>query len=436
MMLDSLRSWAWFLVRRLGYLAVSLVVVSMITFGATRLLGNPAYLLVGTTHTKEMLENTIKELGLDRPVHEQYARHQQAARGDLGTSRYTFNPVTEDIVGGCPRHWSLITYSLLIGAPWAVPAGLLAGRYKTALRPIESGTARAGASVPNLVRPAPYSGFFATLHWPPPPLGCIGAGVAPVVTGWYTIDSLLAGNLQAFWASLKQLAMPALTLAFTTSPSLFQITRNSTESVYGTDYMRTAKAFGLSTATVTRYALKNILVPVLTMLAMTYGYLFGGTVLVEVVFACPVWAVRGRCHEPRRLRADHRRRTAEYDLLYPRLHPGRYNQQRDRSAHTYGNTMSVETVPVLGRPSAYRRLVTAHGARRVNLTVGLLAFIVALGLVAPLLPLKNPINPDPFNSLQPPSAEYWFGTDPTASTCSRARFTPSAPTSRWPLARW
>lgn len=73
--------------------------------------------------------------------------------------------------------------------------------------------------------------------------------------------------------------------------------------------------------------------------------------------------------------------------------------------------MTAESVPVLRRPSAYRRLVTAHGARRVNLTAGLLLLLVALGLVAPLLPLKDPIKPDPFNSLQPPSAEHWFGTD-------------------------
>jgi ABC-type dipeptide/oligopeptide/nickel transport system permease component len=291
-MVGFIRSWGVFILRRLGYLIVSLLGVSIITFGATRLLGNPVYLLVGTTYTKEMVENTTRELGLDRPVYEQYARYMfNLLHGDLGQSRYTFNPVNVDIQRRLPATLELATYSLLLGALWAIPAGCLAGRYRNSLfARIADFIARAGVSVPNF-----WLGLilifllYAVLHLLPPPLGRLSADTAvpPTITGWYTIDSLVAGNLKTFWASLKQLMMPALTLAFTTSPSLFQITRNTTESVYQTDYMRTAKSFGLSVWTIVRYALKNILVPVLTMLAMTYGYLIGGTVLVEVVFAWP-----------------------------------------------------------------------------------------------------------------------------------------------------
>jgi len=291
-MLASARSWGIYLLRRLVYLMVSLLGVSIITFSATRLLGNPVYLLVGTTYTKEMVENMTRELGLDRPVYEQYARYMaNLLRGDLGQSRYTFNPVVVDIQRRLPATLELATYSLLLGALWAIPAGALAGRYRGSLfARLADFIARTGVSVPNF-----WLGLilifllFAAFHLLPPPLGRIAADASPppAITGWYTIDSLLAGNLNTLWASLKQLVMPALTLAFTTSPSLFQITRNTTEAVYSTDYMRTAKAFGLSPWTITRYALKNILVPVLTMLAMTYGYLIGGTVLVEVVFAWP-----------------------------------------------------------------------------------------------------------------------------------------------------
>jgi peptide/nickel transport system permease protein len=74
--------------------------------------------------------------------------------------------------------------------------------------------------------------------------------------------------------------------------------------------------------------------------------------------------------------------------------------------------VTVKSIPTLSRPSPYRRLITAHGALRVNVTLGLLLFLVVLGLIAPLLPLQNPIKPDPFNSLKPPSAAHWFGTDP------------------------
>lgn len=290
--MDSLKGWVWFLARRFTYLGIALFGVSVITFGATRLLGNPVYLLVGTTHTKEMIENTIKELGLDKPIYEQYIRYlAKLARGDLGMSRYTFNPVTVDIQRRLPATLELATYAMLLGALWAIPAGVLAGRFNNSLFARFADTiARAGVSIPNFwLALILILFFFAGLKILPAPLGRIDALVTPPtpITGWYTLDSLLSGNLKAFEASLKQLVLPALTLAFTTSPSLFQITRNSTESVYRTDYIRTAKAFGLAPLTVTRYALKNVLVPVLTMTAMTYGYLISGTVLVEVVFAWP-----------------------------------------------------------------------------------------------------------------------------------------------------
>jgi peptide/nickel transport system permease protein len=73
---------------------------------------------------------------------------------------------------------------------------------------------------------------------------------------------------------------------------------------------------------------------------------------------------------------------------------------------------AIQLAPTLHRPSAYRRLVTAHGSLRVNLTLGLLIALIVLGLIAPLLPLQDPIKPDPFNSLKAPSADHWFGTDP------------------------
>lgn len=73
--------------------------------------------------------------------------------------------------------------------------------------------------------------------------------------------------------------------------------------------------------------------------------------------------------------------------------------------------MTAQTIPLLKRPSAYQRMVTANGGLRVHLTLGSLVFLVVLGLIAPLLPIQDPIKPDPFNSLQPPSSEHWFGTD-------------------------
>jgi peptide/nickel transport system permease protein len=131
--------------------------------------------------------------------------------------------------------------------------------------------------------------FFAELHLLPSPLGRIDRdlGSVPYVTGWLTIDSALDGNWNAFSSAAKHLLLPALTLAITTSPSTLQITRNKTEEIMKSDYIRAARAFGLPNRIIWRYTLKNMLAPVITMVAMTYGYLLSGTVLVEVIFTWP-----------------------------------------------------------------------------------------------------------------------------------------------------
>src|SRR5712692_5490693 len=149
--MSFLQSWGIFLLRRLGYLIMSLLAVSLITFCATRLLGNPAYLLVGTTFTKEQLANVEKQLGLDKPILEQYAQYMvNLAHGDLGTSRYTFNPVTFDLQRRLPATLELATYSLLIGTVWGIPAGYLAGRYRASFfARIADFVARLGVTVPN-----------------------------------------------------------------------------------------------------------------------------------------------------------------------------------------------------------------------------------------------------------------------------------------------
>jgi ABC-type dipeptide/oligopeptide/nickel transport system permease component len=291
-MLRSLQAWGWYVLKRLGILVISLVLVSIITFTVTHFIGNPVYLLVGTRYSQEMLDNTITSLGLDKPLYEQYFNYlRNLLHGDLGTSRYTYNPVMEDIRSRLPATLELSTYALIIGVLWAVPAGVIAGTRKNSLfARFTNMIARAGVSMPSF-----WLGllliyvFFADLHWLPSPLGRIEREFrnVPYVTGWLTIDTLLDGNWEAFTSSVKHLILPALTLAITTSPSTLQITRNKAEEIMESDYIRAARAFGLPAGTVRRYALKNMLAPVITMIAMTYGYLLSGTVLVEVIFTWP-----------------------------------------------------------------------------------------------------------------------------------------------------
>ena len=291
-MFDTTREWGFFLGKRLVYFVISLMLVSMITFAVTNMLGNPVFLLVGTRYTQERLENVTRELGLDKPITERYVLYiGNLARGDFGVSRYTFNPVMDDIRNRLPATLELSTYALALGILWAVPGGIIAGiRPRSIFARFADLMARTGVSMPGFWLGLLFIFvFYAELHWLPAPLGRIPRQVsAPaVVTGWYTIDSLLAGDLEKLAASLRQLLLPALTLAITTSPSILQITRNKMQEVMASDYVRAARGFGMPVRVINRYALKNILAPVITMTAMTYGYLLSGTVLVEVIFSWP-----------------------------------------------------------------------------------------------------------------------------------------------------
>ncbi len=291
-MLESLREWGLFLLRRCGIFLIALFGVSVITFTVTHKIGNPVYLLVGTRYNQEMLDNITREIGLDRPLHEQYLRYAgNLLQGNLGISRFSYNPVLQDIRKRLPATLELSTWALAMGVLWAVPAGLLAAMHPRGLiARIADLMARTGVSMPGFWLGLLFIFiFFAELHWLPAPLGRIGRtlGPPPYVTGWFTIDTLLAGDHAGFVSSVRHLFLPALTLAITTSPSTLQITRKRMQEVLQGDYIRSARAFGLPTRTVYRYALRNTLGPVITMIAMTYGYLLSGTVLVEVVFTWP-----------------------------------------------------------------------------------------------------------------------------------------------------
>jgi peptide/nickel transport system permease protein len=290
--LESIIEWADFLARRLGALAISLVIVTIITFAVVHFIGNPVYLLLGPRYTPEMLDALTAKLGLDKPLWEQYLHYVGGLlRGDLGVSRYTSNTVLADLRSRLPATLELSTFALLLGVLWAVPAGIYAGVHRKGwFARFADLVARAGVSMPSFWLGLLLIYFlFAKLNWLPPPLGRIDDRFSdiPSVTGWGTIDTLLAGNGTAFISVLRHLAMPAIALAVTTSPSTLQVTRSRTEEIMRSDYIRSARAFGMRSSTIYRYAFKNMLGPVLTMISMTYGYLLSGTVLVEVVFAWP-----------------------------------------------------------------------------------------------------------------------------------------------------
>lgn len=281
-----------YVLRRLGYLSVALVLVSLITFVVTRVLpGNPVSLIVGVQADQAIADAVTARLGLDLPVYEQYLRYlRQLAVGDLGSSWRTGNPVSFDVAARWPATIELASVSLLVALVWSIPLGIVAGLKRRSISDrIASGLSGFGVSIPEF-----WLGmvliliFFGTLGIAPPPLGRTLGTVPPDVTGFYTVDALIAGDTTAFWAAVRQITLPALTLGFVIGAPLLRVTRTFMREAIASQYVRSARALGVpQRSIVVRHALPNVLLPVTTMLAMMYGYLLGGTVLVEYVFAWP-----------------------------------------------------------------------------------------------------------------------------------------------------
>lgn len=281
-------------VRRILYLLPILIGVSLVAFVIGRVLpGNPVYMMVGPQADQATLDAMTRKWGFDRPLPEQYGVYVSSlVRGDLGTAWHTANPVTRDLRYRFPATFELSTVSLVLAVLISVPLGVMA-----AVRP-GGGMDRsarflttAGVSVPQfwLGLILIYVLFFR-LGWFPPPMGRLPPGVVapPVVTGLMIIDALLAGNGAALWGALRSLALPSVTLAFAYQAPITRLTRSAMTAVVNSDYVRGALAVGVPRREVIfRYGLKNALSPVMTMIGMTYGFLLGGTVLVESVFAWP-----------------------------------------------------------------------------------------------------------------------------------------------------
>lgn len=283
---------AVYIMRRLAYLLVALFGVSLVTFVVTRVLpGNPAYLLVGAMADDSTVEAITRQLGLDLPIYEQYIRYmQQLLTGDLGDSLRTSNSVAVDLGARWPATIELASSALVLALCWSVPFGIVSAlRRRSVSDRLANFFSGLGVSVPEF-----WLGyilllvFFGILGWAPAAIGRTLGEVPERITGLYTIDSLIARDWEAFKAAAKQLILPAATLALTVGAPLLRITRGFMRETMASHHIRSARALGVPEwSIVLRHALPNVLLPVSTMVAIMYGYLLGGTVLVEFVFAWP-----------------------------------------------------------------------------------------------------------------------------------------------------
>ena len=241
---------------------------------------------------EELVEAFRKKWGLDKPLHEQYLTYLgNLLQGDMGTSIKTRKPVREDIARFLPATIELATLGIVFGAALGVSLGLVSAVWKDSLADyISRVIALVGVSFPVfLIALIFLTVFYSNLR--------IAAGPGrldfimrppPTVTGMFTIDALIAGDWKTFSNALAHLILPAASLGLYISGIISRITRSSLLEVLNQDYMRTARAKGMRERYVIGFhGMRNALIPVVTVIGLSYGSLLVGSILIESVFAYP-----------------------------------------------------------------------------------------------------------------------------------------------------
>jgi peptide/nickel transport system permease protein len=266
----------------------------VITFILTRALpGDPAAYFAGGAATAEAIEQVRRQLGLDRSLAEQFLRYLgDLGRGELGLSLTTGQPVLTEIAQRLPASLEIVLVALVVACAIAVPLGVLAAvRQGSWIDQVCRVITTAGVSLPTFFTGLLLAYFFYyLLGWAPSPMGRLDPmfSAPPTVTGFLLIDSLIAREGAVWWAAMKQLSLPVATMAIFVLAPIARMTRASMLGVLGSDFIRTARASGLTPITVLfAYALRNALLPVITTLGMVFGFMLGGSVIVEKVFGWP-----------------------------------------------------------------------------------------------------------------------------------------------------
>lgn len=280
--------------RRMLLLIPVLLGVTFITFALTRIIpGNPVDRMVHPMASQEVRERVVKQYGLDLPFYVQYVRYlRDLSHGDFGTSFVTSQPVLQDLTGRFPATFELTTYATILAFLVALPLGIYAAlRRDSWFDHLVRLVTVIGAAMPifwlSLVL---LYFFFFRLHIVPPPIGRLDPLITPPpdLTGLLMVDSLLARRWDVLWNSLTTLILPVSVLAFAGMAPIVRVLRAEMIEVLESDYVRGAYALGLPQRTIIfKYALKNSLLPVVTILAVVYGFFLGGSVLLETIFAWP-----------------------------------------------------------------------------------------------------------------------------------------------------
>ena len=260
-----------FVLRRLGFAVITLFAVLTLVFFVIRVLpGDPSVVILGDQASAQSIAQLKERMGLDQPIWLQYVQFLGGAlRGDWGTSLVSGRPVINEVLNVLPHTLELTAVALVLGVVLGLPAGVWAAVNRNRIPDYVTRI----VSLLGLSAPAFVSGIVLLL-------------VFAIVLRWFPVIS--GGQGTTLFDRLRDLALPALNLALIMAAYVTRVTRSSMLEVLSQDYVRTAQAKGASgTAIVWRHALRNCLIPVVTVVGLYLGILIGNSVLTEIVFNRP-----------------------------------------------------------------------------------------------------------------------------------------------------
>jgi peptide/nickel transport system permease protein len=281
-----------FVVRLLLLLVPILLGLSILLFLWIRALpGGPAESLLGERATPEAIEQVERAYGLDRPIYVQYLKYlENLVSGDLGTSIASRRPVTEEIGRRFPATIELALAAMIFATVLGIPLGFFAAkRYGSALDHGSLVASLIGISIPVFFLAILLKYVFAVeLGWLPT-IGRQDVLIsADHPTGFYVLDGIVTLNFEAAWDAAAHLILPAIALGSIPLAIIARITRASVLDVQNEDYVRTARAKGVSSRIVDRrHVFRNAMLPVVTIIGLQTGLLLSGAILTETVFAIP-----------------------------------------------------------------------------------------------------------------------------------------------------
>ena len=271
-----------------------LIGVVIISFVLTRALpGDPAVYFAGAAADEQSINEIRIAMGLDKTLYEQFFVYvKNLMQGNLGTSLSTGQPVLSDLTKRLPASIELTILSLILSSLISIPLGILAAtRPDSWIDHLCRFLVTAGVSLPTF-----FTGilliymFYYILGLSPSPIGRLDfIYIEPdLVTGFYLIDAAISNDWETWIGATKQLILPSVTLALFTLAPIARMTRASMLTILSSEFVRTAKAAGLSNGKILfSYALRNALLPIITTLGMVFSFALGANVLVEKVFAWP-----------------------------------------------------------------------------------------------------------------------------------------------------